>query len=121
MTSNEQFTSGLGEVRLRPEEVDESPFQIFAQPKGDNIITGCREVEFPPFNSLTPESTHIVFQCPPFSKEYIKLDSVKTYGTGRILEIQENGSLKAPAASVDLSCVNNFASSIWNKVSGIEE
>ena len=68
MTTNEQFTSGLGDVRLRPEEEDESPFQIFAQQKADNIIIGSREVEFPPFNSLTPDSTHVTFQIPPFSK-----------------------------------------------------
>ena len=50
----------------------------------------------------------------------MKLDSLRTYATGRILEIQENGTLKPPANTVDLSIVNNFSSSVWNKVTGID-
>ena len=121
MATNESDPSGLEEIRLCPEEKKYSPFNIFSEKIPDAIITGCEEVHFPPFNALTNDSTTISYQVPPFSRKMVKLNSARLFGSARILEIQENGSLKAPAASVDLSCVNNFASSIWNKVSGIEE
>ena len=117
MTTNVRDSAGLGEVRLRPEEEDANPFNVFTKQIPDKIITGCKELNFPPFNSLLPDSTTVTYQCPPLSKQFIKLDATRLYGSARILEIGENGELKDPAATVDISVVNNLPSSIFNSVS----
>jgi hypothetical protein len=111
-------TSGLSEVRLRPQEEASSPLSLFTVPVPDKLITGCTEAVFQPFNSLTLDSNQVNFVVPAFSKSYVKLDSVKLYGSARILEIdQTNGGLKKPASSVDISVVNSLPTSIWNRVS----
>ena len=58
----------------------------------------------------------VTFQVPPFSKKFVKLDSTRLYGTARILEIAENGDLKAPDGTVDISVVNNLPCSVFNRV-----
>ena len=45
-------TSGLSEVRLRPQEEASSPLSLFTVPIPDKLITGCTEAVFQPFNSL---------------------------------------------------------------------
>ena len=54
---------------------------------------------------------------PPFSRRFVKLNSPRLYASGRVLQIQDNGTLAAPASSVDISVVNNLPASIFNKVS----
>ena len=110
-------TSGLSEVRLCPQEEASSPLSLFTVPIPDKLITGCTEAVFQPFNSLALDSNQVNFVVPAFSKSYVKLDSVKLYGSARILEIDTNGGLKKPAGTVDISVVNSLPTSIWNRVS----
>ena len=65
MTTTEKDPSGLGEIRLKPEEKKYSPFNVFTEKIPDTIITGCEEVQFPPFNALTSDSSTISFQVSP--------------------------------------------------------
>ena len=117
MTQPVRDASGLSEVKLRPAEEKQSPFSIFTHEVPDQLITGVEETIFPPFNAITPDTTEISFMIPPFSKQYAKLNSFRSYGTGRILEIGENGTLKAPENTVDLSVVNSLPTAMWDKVS----
>ena len=45
------------------------------------------------------------------------MNSPRLYASGRVLQIQDNGTLAAPASSVDISVVNNLPASMFNKVS----
>ena len=117
MATDESDPSGLEEIRLCPEEKKYSPFNIFSEKIPDAIITGCEEVHFPPFNALTNDSTTISYQVPPFSRKMVKLNSARLFGSARILEIQENGTLAAPADTVDISVINNLPASMFNRVS----
>ena len=56
MTTTERDVTGLGEARLRPEESEANPFNIFYKQLPDNIITDCEEILFPTFNSLDASS-----------------------------------------------------------------
>ena len=56
MTTTERDVTGLGEARLRPEESEANPFNIFYKQLPDNIITDCEEILFPTFNSLDHSS-----------------------------------------------------------------
>ena len=71
---------------------------------------------FQPFNSLSVDSNQVNFIIPAFTREYIKLDSVKYYGTARILEI-DGDNLKTPEDAVDISVVTSLPTSIWSRVS----
>ena len=117
MASNTRDTSGLSEVRLFPDEEKNNPFSLFKSIPAETIITGCNEHSFPPFNAVTNDTNVVTFMIPPFSQEYLKLNSFRLRGTARLMEKTAEGGLKKPDSPPDLSVVNSLPTSCWNRVS----
>ena len=116
MAENFRDNSGLSELRLRPSyEENQSPFSIFREEPPETLITGYTDHYFPPFNAITADSSHMTFIIPPFSNEYVKLNSFRAVGSARIMEVTQTGVLKTPG-NVDLSVVNTLPTSIFDKV-----
>ena len=119
MTSVDKGHEGLGELQTTKYEVENSPLSLFTKPIHDEFITGGREVFLGNFNTLSNASNTITILVPPFSTEYLRLDSIRCFMKVRILEKDSTvpSGLKNPTNTTDFSVCNYLSNAIWSKLS----